>query len=80
MSMALINGGNVRDYTSDAWNNLTLSDLYAIFPFGNTLEVVYLKGAHIWEAFEHSVSDYSVLNPPGKFLQVSGIQVVYDLR
>lgn len=73
------NGGGIRDYVTNAWTNITLEDLYSMMPFGNTIELIQLKGDIIRQAFEHAVSEYQVEDAHGRFLQVSGIKVVYDL-
>ncbi|XP_078585647.1 snake venom 5'-nucleotidase-like isoform X1 [Branchiostoma floridae x Branchiostoma japonicum] len=44
-------------------------------PFGNTFDIVELRGEHLYEVFEYSGSMWS----SGEFLQVSGILVEYDL-
>ena len=48
-------------------------------PFGNTVEMISLKGVHVRAVMEHSVANYDPLDPSGRFLQVSGI-TIYELR
>ena len=43
-----------------------------IQPFGNTIEMITLKGVHLREAFEYSVSNINTDDPSGRFLHVSG--------
>lgn len=64
------------------WSNLTMADLYNTLPFANTVELIRLKGKHILQVLERSVVDieYNTDDPHGKFLQVSGIKVVYDTK
>lgn len=58
---------------------MTLEDLYTIMPFQNTIDKITLKGIHLKQAFEHAVAGYDPAEAAGKFLQVSGIKVTYDL-
>lgn len=78
-NFAVINGGGVRGFYADAGTNITIEDLYVVSPFSNTVELIQIKGQYILEAFEHSVNNYSFETRHGKFLQVSGAKVVYDL-
>lgn len=76
-AMALWNGGAIRgDFETDPGGNLTLADLYTISPFGHGIEKLTLKGSVIVQALEHGVSDYV---GKGKFPQISGMKVVYNL-
>lgn len=56
-------------YFSDS---LTYRDLIEVLPFGNQADIIELKGVHLLEALEHSVSSYNPVAPNGQFLQVSG--------
>lgn len=51
-----------------------MEDVLAVAPFGNTMDVVALKGKHLRQVLEHSVKDYDLyaVDPPGSLLQVSG--------
>ena len=51
-----------------------MEDVLTVAPFQNTIDIVELRGKHIREMFEHSVSEYdpAALDQPGRFLQVSG--------
>ncbi|KAI8513902.1 5'-nucleotidase [Branchiostoma belcheri] len=70
-----------REFGSDreaTFGNMCLIDIESVLftlPFGNTFDIVELRGEHLYEAFEHSGSRWS----SGEFLQVSGILVKYDL-
>ena len=41
-------------------------------PYGNTIDKVTLKGEHLWEVLEASVTSYEEGTPNPMFLQVSG--------
>ncbi|KAF0301226.1 5'-nucleotidase [Amphibalanus amphitrite] len=76
VSAAIMNGGGIRE--SVAPGSVRLSDVLQIQPFGNTINVVTLRGATLRDVFEHSVS--AVEEGAGRFLQVAGIRVTYDLE
>ena len=61
--------------------NITLLDILSIIPFGNTIEVVTMSGKRLKQVLEHSVSTYDPKHErlDGRFLQVSGIHVKYDI-
>ena len=67
-----MNGGGIR--VSIKEGKITLRDLMSVFPFGNNLVVVALKGKEIKEMLEHSVSKMGEcgVEKSGGFLQVSG--------
>ena len=56
-----------------------MGDIYAVLPFRNTIDYVEIKGEQLRGAFEYSVEDYDVTRefPTGKFLQVSGMFLVF---
>ncbi|XP_027459238.2 5'-nucleotidase [Zalophus californianus] len=78
VSMCILNGGAIRS-PIDKRNNgtITWENLAAVLPFGETFDLIQLKGSTLKKAFEHSVHRYG--QSTGEFLQVGGIQVVYDL-
>ena len=67
-----MNGGGIRG--SIKMGKITIRDLLSIFPFGNNLVVVSLKGKEIKDMLEHSVSKMGEcgVEKSGGFLQVSG--------
>lgn len=73
--LAFMQGGGIR--ASGAIGNLTHYDLTTILPFNNTLILVNVTGETIVEALERSVERYT--GDRGEFLQMSGIQVRYNL-
>ena len=58
--------------------NVTLGGIMNVLPFEHSFDTLSLKGEFIREAFEHSASDWQAKN--GRFLQVSGIQVTYNMN
>ncbi|XP_069168282.1 snake venom 5'-nucleotidase-like [Procambarus clarkii] len=83
-SLAVQNGGGIRASIDERASNgvITMEDILTVAPFQNTIDIVELKGKHVMEMFEHSVSQYDpqALTHPGGFLQVSGFVVVYDVN
>ncbi|XP_053143200.1 5'-nucleotidase isoform X2 [Hemicordylus capensis] len=79
VSMCILNGGGIRAPIDERSNNgtITLEELLAVLPFGGTFDLLQIKGSTLQEAFEHSVHRHGT--GTGELLQVSGIQVVYDL-
>ncbi len=73
--VAVTNGGGIR--AAIAAGDVTKKDVNTVLPFGNTLAVVYVKGAELLEALEASTycSPYSTV---GGFPQVSGISYTVD--
>ena len=49
-----------------------MGQILTVQPFGDIIDLIKIKGQHIWEAFEHSVANYDPDDRPGAFLQVSG--------
>jgi 5'-nucleotidase/UDP-sugar diphosphatase len=75
--VGLTNGGGIRgDKTYDAGVTLTRRDILSELPFGNKTVLLELKGADLKEAMETSVG--RVEEKQGRFMQVSGMTVVYD--
>jgi 2',3'-cyclic-nucleotide 2'-phosphodiesterase/3'-nucleotidase/5'-nucleotidase len=66
------NGGGLR--VSLPKGDLTMSSMYTLMPFDNTLVTAKLTGAQVKEAIENGLG-----NPKISFGQVSGVFVVYDL-
>ena len=52
--------------------NITYGDLLTVLPFGNTADILEIKGEHLLQAFEHGVTKWNPTSPRGAFLQVSG--------
>ena len=72
-TIALVNGGGIRG--SVASGQIRTRQLENLFPFGNNLVVVTLKGMALREMLEISASllDECGKSDSGGFLQVSGM-------
>ena len=70
ISIAMINSGGIR--ASFDKGNITMEDLLISFPFRNTFDLVFLQGAVLRAALEHSVASMKPdgRNEAGRFLQV----------
>uniref|UniRef100_L7M9B0 Putative salivary ecto-5'-nucleotidase/apyrase n=1 Tax=Rhipicephalus pulchellus TaxID=72859 RepID=L7M9B0_RHIPC len=77
---AVVNAGSIRT-ALPSFYNVTWGDVVTTLPYGNSLVTVTLSGTDIWHMFEHSVTKYNTTKdgPKGRFLQVSGFRVEYDL-
>ncbi|KAH9365215.1 hypothetical protein HPB48_022303 [Haemaphysalis longicornis] len=79
VSGAVINAGAVRESIRQN-SNVTLDDLYRVTKIDNELVLLNMNGSQLHKMFEHAVANFTwwpELN--GKFLQVSGFRVDYDL-
>ena len=61
--------------------DITLEDVYRAVPWPSTIDVINVSGSTLWSIMEHSVKDYDPDNqdPGGKFLQISGLIVHYNI-
>ena len=69
--VAVTNGGGIR-----AWihkGDITKNDVFTVLPFGNTLTVIYVKGADLLEALE--ASTYCTPAAVGGFPQIAGMKI-----
>jgi 5'-nucleotidase len=55
--------------------DVTLGDLYAVFPFGNNATTTRISGADLWKALENGVSGYP---SDGRFPQIAGFRFTFD--
>ena len=72
--VAVTNGGGIR-----AWihkGEITKNDVFTVLPFGNTMTVVYVKGADLLEALE--ASTYCTPGAVGGFPQIAGMKITVD--
>lgn len=72
--VAVTNGGGIR-----AWihkGDITKNDVFTVLPFGNTMTVVYVKGADLLEALE--ASTYCTPGAVGGFPQIAGMKITVD--
>ena len=49
-----------------------MGQVLTVQPFGNIIDLIKIKGIHLWQAFEHAVAKYDINDRPGAFLQMSG--------
>ena len=79
-NLAIINSGGLR--AELGVGKITLEDVMTILPFDSTFDLVRVKGRHLIQAFEHSVSRFNKdgWNRAGQFLQVSGFKLVYNIQ
>jgi 5'-nucleotidase len=55
--------------------DVTLGDLYAVFPFGNNAATTRISGRALWAALENGVSGYP---SDGRFPQIAGFRFTFD--
>ncbi|XP_077553007.1 protein 5NUC-like [Haemaphysalis longicornis] len=75
---ALLNGGSVRA-PIDQFANITMGHILATMPFGQSVIIMTINGSELRAMFEHSVSAYGAQKKEGRFLQVSGFRVKYNV-
>lgn len=80
-AIAVINSGSVRGDISNDPETIKYEDLIIVTPFGNTYDLVELKGIDIVKTLEKAVlnSYYSDKFLGQSFLQWSGLRVTYNL-
>jgi len=74
--VALINGGAIRSNRVIPAGSLSLRDVVALLPFGNTVALLEVDGAALQASLEHSVE--ALPRPAGQFLQTAGLDYVLD--
>lgn len=73
--IVLLNGGGFR--ASINQGDISIADVLAVFPFGNSLVNLNVSGSVIKRAIEHGLKTDPLENP-GSFLQISGIKFQID--
>jgi 5'-nucleotidase len=77
--VALVNGGAIRGDTVFPAGELTRREMLSIFPYRDQLVRLQVTGAVLRAALENAVSkSEEVADPPGRFLQVSGLRFSFD--
>lgn len=80
--IALVPGGGIRTSIDvlARKGDITRADILNTCPFSNDLVAVKVTGEELYQVFEHSVSAWTadMHQLEGRFLQTSGIRVVYD--
>lgn len=71
---AITNGGGIR--ASIDKGDVTMKDMKTVFPFGNTISTVQVKGSQLLEILEASCA--SAPESLGAFPQVSGIEFIIN--
>lgn len=75
---AIINGGGIRaGHVYSAGSTITRRDILAELPFNNRVVVIEISGRDLRRAIENGLQQLPVAS--GRFPQVSGITVVYDV-
>ena len=72
--VAIENGGGIR-----AWLNkgdITKGDLFKVMPFGNTLDVIYVKGSTLLEVLESTT--FAAPDELGAFPQIAGMNITVN--
>lgn len=79
--IAIIHGGAIAASISPSNRpaSVTRGDLLSALPLASNIVAVTVNGTTLSQVLEHSVADYDSQNPSGRFLQYSGIRVVYDI-
>lgn len=77
--VAIQNGGGIRNDTVIAAGDITELDTFDMVPFGNFVTIVEdIPPSQLKDLMEHAVSAVETVN--GRFGQIAGMQVIYDLR
>ena len=74
--VALINSGAIRGNRVIPAGPLSLRDVIALLPFGNTVALLEVDGATLQASLERSVE--ALPQPSGRFLQTAGIDYAVD--
>ncbi|XP_070392059.1 snake venom 5'-nucleotidase-like [Dermacentor albipictus] len=77
---AVVNAGSIRT-ALPSFYNVTWGDVVTTLPYGNSLLTMTLTGTDVKQMFEHAVTNYTTEEDKqkGRFLQVSGFRVEYNL-
>lgn len=79
-AIGLLNGGAVRSsINTNAQGYVSMEALMTVLPFGNDLILGRYAGSTIKQALEHGVRRHSFTTTNGEFLQISGLQITYNL-
>ena len=77
--VALVNGGAIRGDSLFPAGKLTRREMLSIFPYRDQLVRLQVTGTILRSALENAVSkSEEVVDPPGRFLQVSGLRFAFD--
>lgn len=76
--VGIINGGSLRA-TLDK-GPITVRNLYNVLPFENRVMVQEMSGVSVRRALEHGIIAPGDTGIPSRFVQMSGLYAVYDVR
>ena len=81
MSNGIANGSSGGIRSSIKVGNITIGDVMTVMPFESTFDTLSILGKDLRKAFERSVSKFEAdeSNTSGRFLQVSGFKVTFDV-
>ena len=74
--VALLNGGAIRGNRVIPAGPLSLRDVVALLPFGNTVALLETDGAALLASLERAVE--ALPQPAGRFLQTAGLDYAFD--
>lgn len=77
-AIALWNGGGIRSSINKGV--VDRGEAMTVMPFGNEIDLVTVSGSNLRAQLEISVQDYDPVEQHGRFLQMSGLRVVYNLQ
>uniref|UniRef100_A0A131XKS8 Putative cd73 ecto-5'-nucleotidase n=1 Tax=Hyalomma excavatum TaxID=257692 RepID=A0A131XKS8_9ACAR len=78
VNAAVLNGGIARDSIQQK-TNVTLGDVLGLMPYDSDLVIMNMTGRDLTDMFEFGVTNFTWLpDLNGRFLQVSGIRVIYN--
>ncbi|CAG5132255.1 unnamed protein product, partial [Candidula unifasciata] len=79
VGIALVNAGSFR--SSLPKGNITIEKVIFVQPFRNTIDVIEIRGQTLLEMLEFAASKWTEVPSDafGGFLQVSGLQITYDM-
>jgi 2',3'-cyclic-nucleotide 2'-phosphodiesterase (5'-nucleotidase family) len=79
-SIAIMHASNIRESINPS-ENITRADANHILPVNNKIAIVDINGLNLLNALEHAVNRYDDQNiQPSEFLQMSGLQVQFDVN
>ncbi|XP_047032318.1 protein 5NUC-like isoform X4 [Helicoverpa zea] len=79
--IAIIHSGGIRSSFNKVEfpSFITKGDLIRVMPFDGVLVKLTVSGDTILKMLEYSIHSYNPKDPTGKFLQMSGMRVKYDI-
>ncbi|XP_070568327.1 snake venom 5'-nucleotidase-like [Ptychodera flava] len=79
VSIAVMNSGGIRS-SIDGPKTISVGDVMSVLPYQETHDLVEIYGSTLIKMLENSVTMYEPEDPHGRFIQVSGLRVVFDLN